>query len=455
MDDRHIYTVSEINSRIRSLLEHRFPFLSVSGEISNLRRPYSGHLYFTLKDDQGQIKAVLFKMQQRYLRQLPADGQAVICRGRLTVYEPRGDYQLIVDSIDFHGAGALQIAFEQLKKKLQAEGLFAREHKMHLPAMPGHITLITSPQGAAVHDFIRIARRRFPPIRLAVYPVAVQGEQAALEIIKALRLINAKLATDIIVLCRGGGSLEDLQPFNDEQLARTIFSSKVPVVSGIGHEIDFTIADFVSDLRAPTPSSAAELILPDAETLRKNITSLRDRLVHLMLQRMDQLNAELAFRRRILGDLSSLLSGLFLRIDQQSNILVRAMANIIGEKRQRVGSEQLRLERRNPESMRQVAAGRLTALQTRLMGAAQQILFSREQTLKRQSTLLDAVSPRATLARGYAIVRKKKTGAVVLDSSAITPGEQAGILLHRGQIDVTVERCIHEKEQQQKKPGKE
>jgi exodeoxyribonuclease VII large subunit len=446
MDNHHIYTVSELNSRIRSLLEHRFPFLSVSGEISNLRRPYSGHLYFTLKDDQGQIKAVLFKMQQRYLLQQPADGQAVICRGRLTVYEPRGDYQLIVDSIDFHGAGALQIAFEQLKKKLAAEGLFADEHKKPLPEIPRHITLITSPGGAAVHDFIRIARRRFPQIQLAVYPVAVQGGQAAKEMIDALTLVHKKLSTDIIVLCRGGGSIEDLQPFNDEQLARTIFSSKIPIVSAVGHEIDFTIADFVSDLRAPTPSAAAELVLPDASTLKEKITTLRDRLGRLIERQLDHLEDRLALQRQILGDLSSLLSGLFLRVDQQSILLVRSMENILAANRERISTLQLRLERSNPEGLRQVSIGRLTGLQKRLARAIRQILLTKKQLLRQQITLLEAVSPQATLARGYAIVRKKQTGEVVLDSSDINPGEQARILLHRGQLDVTVESCAYERE---------
>ncbi len=446
MDNHHIYTVSELNSRIRSLLEHRFPFLSVSGEISNLRRPYSGHLYFTLKDDQGQIKAVLFKMQQRYLPQQPADGQSVICRGRLTVYEPRGDYQLIVDSIDFHGAGALRIAFDQLKKKLASEGLFAGEHKKPLPKIPGHITLVTSPRGAAVHDFIRIARRRFPQIRLAVYPVAVQGEQAAEEMVDAISLINKKLTTDIIVLCRGGGSLEDLQPFNDEQLARAIFNSKIPVVSAVGHEIDFTIADFVSDLRAPTPSGAAEVVLPDADTLKEKTISLHDRLVRLMERQLDHLEDRLALLKQVLGDLSSPLSGLFLRVDQQGIFLVRSMENILAADRQRINRLQLRLERNNPESLRQVSIGRLTALQKRLVRAAHQILLSRAQSLKQQSILLEAVSPQATLARGYAVVRKKQTGEIVLDSRDINPGEQARILLYRGQLDVTVESCSYEGE---------
>ncbi|HHD63976.1 MAG TPA: exodeoxyribonuclease VII large subunit, partial [Desulfobulbaceae bacterium] len=303
-----------------------------------------------------------------------------------------------------------------------------------------------SPRGAAVHDFIRIARRRFPQIRLAVYPVAVQGEQAAEEMVDAISLINKKLTTDIIVLCRGGGSLEDLQPFNDEQLARAIFNSKIPVVSAVGHEIDFTIADFVSDLRAPTPSGAAEVVLPDADTLKEKTISLHDRLVRLMERQLDHLEDRLALLKQVLGDLSSPLSGLFLRVDQQGIFLVRSMENILAADRQRINRLQLRLERNNPESLRQVSIGRLTALQKRLVRAAHQILLSRAQSLKQQSILLEAVSPQATLARGYAVVRKKQTGEIVLDSRDINPGEQARILLYRGQLDVTVESCSYEGE---------
>jgi len=444
MNRNHIYTVSELNGSIRSLLENRFPYLSVTGEISNLRKPYSGHVYFTLKDDRGQIKAVLFKMQQRYLEQQPADGQAVICRGRLSVYEPRGDYQLIVDHIDFHGAGNLQIAFEQLKKKLAAEGLFAEETKKVLPALPGHITLITSPRGAAVHDFIRIATRRFPRIKLAVYPVAVQGDQAATEIVRALKHINAELDTDIVVLCRGGGSIEDLQPFNDEQLARAIYDSVLPVVSAVGHEIDFTIADFVSDLRAPTPSAAAELLLPDAAVLADRIKTLRDRITRLTRQQVDRACDRLTLQQQKLGDFSAPLANLFIRVDQESMSLARSMENILRAHKERINAIQLRLERQNPDTRLQISIDRLAALQKRLVRAGSQIITSNSQLLQQQVSLLEVVSPHATLARGYAIVRKKKGLEVVTDSDKIKPGEQAEILLHRGRVDVTVDSCFGE-----------
>ena len=285
MNNQKIFSVSELTGTIKRMLEGRFPFVHVAGEISNLRQPGSGHLYFTLKDDRAQIKAVLFKMQQRYLEKPPKNGQMVICRGRLSVYEPRGDYQLIVDALDLHGAGELQIAFEQLKRKLAEEGIFDQSVKKELPPLPRHITLVTSPTGAAVHDFIRIAQNRFPQARISVYPVAVQGDTAAKEIRQAIIDINDHLDTDIIVLCRGGGSIEDLWAFNDEQLARAIYASVVPVVSAVGHEVDVTIADFAADLRAPTPSGAAEMILPDSSGLADRIAGLARRISHSMQSR--------------------------------------------------------------------------------------------------------------------------------------------------------------------------
>ncbi len=442
MDLQHIFTVSELNTRIRSLLEQRFSWLSVSGEISNLRRPYSGHLYFTLKDDRAQLKAVLFKMQQRYLEQQPADGLEVICHGRLSVYEPRGDYQLIVDTIDFHGSGALRAAFEQLKKKLDAEGLFDLRHKKKLPVLPQHITLVTSPKGAAVHDFIRIARRRFPGIRLAVYPVAVQGPEAPTEICRAIDLLNGLSTTDIIVLCRGGGSIEDLQAFNDEQLARTIFNSDIPIVSGVGHEIDFTIADFVSDLRAPTPSAAAELVVPDRESLTGMVGSLQRRLVRAQQAQIDRLSDRLALHGQKIGALSSLLAELFFRVDQQSMLLIHAILRKLNRKQQTIDAMLARLELQNPHHGLQAAQARITELETRMTRAIQQILDVRSSKVSQQSLLLEAVGPRNTLARGYAIVKDKRTGKVVTDSSALKAGDQARIFLDRGSVDVTVDRCF-------------
>ena len=278
-----ILSITEITQSITGLLEPEFPFATVAGEVSNLKRPYSGHLYFTIKDDNAQLKAVLFKQQQRYLSDLPRDGQQIVCRGRISVYEPRGEYQLIVDFLQARGEGSQQLLFEQLKKQLAEEGLFAAEHKKPIPFLPAKIALITSPDGAALYDFLKIALTRFPAIPIEILPVRVQGEEAANEIINGLALINNRKSSEVIVICRGGGSLEDLWPFNEERLARAIHASEIPVVSAIGHEIDFTIADFVADLRAPTPSAAAESIVPDIFKLRQFLDSLKQRLLSVTI----------------------------------------------------------------------------------------------------------------------------------------------------------------------------
>ncbi len=437
--NKKIYSVSELNSSIRSLLENRFSLINVAGEVSNLRQPFSGHLYFTLKDDRGQVKAVLFKMQQRYLAHLPEDGQMVICRGKISVYEPRGDYQLIVEHLDFHGAGQLQAAFERLKQKLSAEGLFNQERKKAIPEIPSHITLITSPQGAAVHDFLQVARRRFPGTKITVYPVVVQGDQAAMEIITGLELVNRHIDTDVIVICRGGGSIEDLQPFNNEQLARTIAASKIPVVNAVGHEIDFTIADFVSDLRAPTPSAAAELILPDGDAFKKQLAIVRIRLVRSMNRTLSACTDRLLLNKQKIGDLSSLFTNLLIRIDQYSMRFCRSMEQILSKDEQKIVSLQLSLERQNPHIRLQLAINHISELSNRLARAVQQNLNNHAFQLGQQRTKLETVSPLATMARGYAIIRKKN-GAVVIDSSQLQEQEIIEAFLHRGRIEAVVEK---------------
>ncbi len=263
-----IQSVTEITQSIKLLLENGFAFVAVCGEVSNLKQPYSGHLYFTLKDTGAQIKAVLFKTQRRYLAAEMADGVQVICRGRISVYEPRGDYQLVVDSVEFAGAGDRLAAFEQLKEKLNSEGLFAEAHKKKLPLLPQGIALITSPRGAAVHDFLTVAGRRFPSIPIEIHPVAVQGDHAAAEIGAAVKAACHRNRAEVIVICRGGGSAEDLSPFNSEELARTVYQATIPVVSAVGHEVDYTILDFVADHRCPTPTAAAEAVLPDRSRLK-------------------------------------------------------------------------------------------------------------------------------------------------------------------------------------------
>jgi exodeoxyribonuclease VII large subunit len=440
MDERTVLTVTELSGTIRSLLENRFPFVSVVGEISNLHKPYSGHLYFTLKDHNAQIRAVLFKMQQRYLQETPKDGARVICRGRVTVYEPRGEYQLIVDTIDFHGTGDLLRKVELLKQKLAAEGLFDEHLKRPPPLFPHHITLITSPRGAAVHDFIRIATRRYPPLHIAVYPVSVQGDHAAAEIISALDDINARLATDAVVLCRGGGSIEDLQAFNDENLARAIRRSSLPVISAVGHEIDFTIADFAADLRAPTPSGAAEMLLPDMVALRRRLESSDNRLKRTLIGLVGRQEQRLTLARHRLQSASRPLDRLTLRLDQLSLNLELAMTNFLTETGRNLDGLAHRLQRHSPVHRLNLDGQKLHTLHTRMLHAVKALLLAREDQFSRVAGVLHAVSPLATLARGYAIIRKiGKEKSVVTAESQVQPGETVEVILHQGNLRCRVE----------------
>ncbi len=440
MDNRQILTVSELNGSIRTLLENRFPFISVAGEISNLHRPYSGHLYFTLKDANAQIKAVLFKTQQRYLPEPPKDGMHVVCRGRISVYEPRGEYQLIVDTVDFRGAGALQLAFEQLKSRLAAEGLFDEHLKRPPPSLPRHITLITSPQGAAVHDFIRIATRRYPPIRIAVYPVTVQGDRAAAEMIQALADINAGPATDVIVLCRGGGSIEDLWAFNDEQLARAIRRSRLPVVSAVGHEIDFTIADFAADLRAPTPSGAAELLVPDRQALQRRVENCRARLQRTMGNRIERYQQRLLLARHQLEAMPHPLDRLMLQVDQMSLSLELSIKTRLAAKAQQLARAAFHLEQRNPAHRLALHTQQVRGLHKRTTQAIRSLVQTKEEQFAQAAGVLQAVSPLATLARGYAIVRKiEGKKKVVTAESQVMVNQRLEVRLHHGALRCRVE----------------
>lgn len=457
MASSRIFTVSEINASIRGLVEVQFPFVNIAGEISNLRKPLSGHCYFTLKDDQSQIRAVLFKMQRRYLSSDPADGQMVICRGRISVYEPRGEYQLIVDSIDFHGTGAMQLEFEKLKQKLAAEGLFAREAKKTLPFFPEHITLITSPQGAAVHDFIKVAQARCPQTKIAVYPVSVQGDAAADEIVDALGTINRLLATDIIVLCRGGGSIEDLWSFNEEKVARAIAASTIPVVSAIGHEIDFTIADFTADLRAPTPSAAAEMILPETEGLKSQVKQLLSRQARRVTYLLTQLRDRVTANRQRLSTVRHPLDHLTMKLDHTAADFHRAFTSQLIAKQHWLDRATQKIHRNNPATRLLLQRQKLKELHRRLLFAAQASIDNRHEILARAAGLLNAVSPLSTLARGYAMAKTPQPGGkIITDVEQVQVGDRLDVILYRGSLECRIEKtgenrlreqmlCIQEK----------
>ncbi|MCL7487425.1 MAG: exodeoxyribonuclease VII large subunit [Desulfobulbaceae bacterium] len=441
MSNSRIFTVSEINASIRGLIEVQFPFVSIAGEISNLRQPLSGHCYFTLKDEHSQIRAVLFKMQQRYLVTDPADGQMVICRGRISVYEPRGEYQLIVDTVDFHGTGIMQLEFEKLKRQLAAQGLFDKERKKPLPFFPGHITVVTSPKGAAVHDFIKVARARCPQTKIAVYPVSVQGKAAGGELVEALATINSLLDTDIIVLCRGGGSLEDLWAFNEEKVVRAIAGSAVPVVSAVGHEIDFTIADFAADLRAPTPSAAAEMILPETAALRARILQLQARQAKSVTSLLGWFHDRVAMHKQRLTTLRYPLDHLSLRLDHAAARFHRSLGTLLQGKQHELDQAAQRIRRFDPASRLQLQHQKLVDLRRRLLRSARATVENRQDSLARAAGLLDAVSPLSTLARGYAIARTSQPDEkVITDVTQIEVGDRIEVILHRGTLGCRIEK---------------
>ena len=447
-----ILTVSQISRSIRNLLEGEFRFVRVSGEISNLSRPYSGHSYFTLKDEGAQLRAVLFKGQQRFLAEEIRDGRQVVCHGRISVYEPRGDYQLIVDTIDFHGAGLLQLQFEELKRRLAAEGLFDEERKKAIPAFPKKITLITSPSGAAVHDFLKIWRNRSWGATIQIFPVRVQGAGAAEEIAKAITRINrikttdTSLRPDIIVLCRGGGSLEDLWAFNEECVARAIAGSALPIVSAIGHEVDFTIADFCADLRAPTPTGAAEQLIPDKARVKSQVLLCKKQLATLLLQKINDYSRQVSQNRRLLGDLGMTLSHFTLQIDHSTSRLTHSLERLLQEQTLRLEKTLSRLQRQSPTTRVTIQSERLRHASEKLCQQIQVLLQQKRAAFFAQAALLDTVSPLATLARGYAIVRRKKSEKqqeeIISRSGQVHPGEAIEIVLHDGRLECEVNRVI-------------
>ena len=439
-----ILTVTELTRSIRGLLETEFPFVTVKGEISNLRQPYSGHLYFTLKDENSQLRTVFFKPQQKYVRELPVDGQQVICRGRLSVYEPRGEYQLIIDYVEKLGTGELQIAFENLKLKLDSEGLFAQDRKKEIPKFPSRIALVTSPEGAALHDFLKIALHRFPSQPIEIFPVRVQGREAAPEICAALTVLNKLKRSDVIVLCRGGGSIEDLWPFNDERVARAIYESAIPVVSAIGHEIDFTIADFVADLRAPTPSAAAEIVVPNRQILAEHVQRLKLILAKTALNNIKDKRQRLIILRGMLVDPGNQINNYFIRLDHAVSSLVHAHSSFLSRYTLQLETLAGRLHKFSP--VQQIAFKKqwLHEITRRLHFIMVQQMATKEERLRTVTALLGAVSPLGILKRGYAIVRsgpqEKPPVELIRSVKQVSIGKNLEVTLQEGRIDCEVKK---------------
>lgn len=395
MLEPRVLKVSQINSLSRAILEANFACVLIEGEISNLVEPNSGHIYFSLKDELAQARAVMFRHHKAALKFQPKNGSYVVVTAQVSLYEPRGDYQLIIEKMELAGVGVLHAKFLQLKAKLEAEGLFDIKYKKLLPKLPQCIGVITSPTGAVIRDIISVLKRRFPSVEVVIYPVQVQGSVAAEQVITALQVANVRNECEVIILARGGGSLEDLWTFNEEAVARGIFASKIPVVSAIGHETDFTIADFVADMRAPTPSVAAELVVPDITAWCHTLDKLRERLIYVMQDKLQQFG--------------SLLLNLKKRL--------RHPRYYLAEKMQRLDE----IERRLSLAMR----NHLVYLQHRLA---------------KISGALDMVSPLATLVRGYAII--SKDGKVVSKTTDVVVGDKVQARLVDGELQCLVQEKI-------------
>lgn len=436
---RKIYSVSELSQEIRNQLEEHFADLWVTGEVSNFRAAVSGHCYFTLKDANAQLRAVCFRNQARYLKFKPQDGISVIARGRLSVYEARGEYQLLVEYLEPAGLGALQLAFEQLKAKLAAEGLFEPARKKPLPLLPRTVGIVTSPTGAVIRDILRILRRRFRNMNVILYPVKVQGEGAAQEIARGIEYLSRRTSVDVMIVARGGGSLEDLWAFNEETVARAITASGIPIISGVGHETDFTIADFVADLRAPTPSAAAELVVHRkqdfvaelenrarrmSQVLRLKLSEARQRLTELRMHRVFQtLVAKVGERAQRVDDcVVALDRRIRHRLSLARQEWLRASSGVVRYDFQRLlGLKRAALDERNK----------------RFETEFERYLVERRNRLGQAQAILRERSPLVILERGYSITRDA-AGRIIRDPADVRVGSDISIRLARGELGATV-----------------
>jgi len=393
MFQEQILSVSRLVGLLREVVEDNFLEVSVEGEISNFAAPSSGHFYFTLKDSRCQVRAVMFRQHNRLLKVSPEDGMQVICRGRLTVYPQRGELQMVVEHLELQGAGGLQAAYEELRQRLEQEGLFAPERKRALPTYPKSVAVVTSATGAAIRDILQVLQRRAAGVRVVVCPVRVQGEGSAEEIVRAVELVNRHQAADVLIVGRGGGSLEDLWAFNEEPVARALYASRIPVISAVGHEVDTTISDFVADHRAPTPSAAAEIVARSCQEIEAHLDHLQRRLIHAQQSRIERL-----------ADRLESLSG-----------RLRSPRQMVVDMQQRLRTSRERLER-----------GMRYALERK------------HAALKHALGRLEAYSPQLTLERGYSIVTRADGQSVVTSASQASPGETLGVRFAQGRVQVTV-----------------
>jgi exodeoxyribonuclease VII large subunit len=435
---RDIYTVSRLNREVRTVLEGSFPLIWLEGEISNLARPGSGHWYFTLKDEAAQVRCAMFRNRNMLVKGKPENGMQVLVRARIGLYEARGEYQLVIEHLEEAGDGALRRAFEALKAKLDAAGLFDVAHKQAIPALPRCIGVITSPTGAAIHDILTTLKRRFPGIPVILYPVPVQGAEAAAEIARMISLAGERSECDVLLLARGGGSLEDLWAFNEEVVARAIYACPIPIVAGIGHEVDITIADFVADQRAPTPTAAAELVSPNQQEWRQRLLQLHTRLQRTAVRSIETRQQQLRYVSSRLPQPARRLEERLQRLDELALRRNHAMQHLLRHRTAAVSMMQERLQQFSP--LQRLDQYRLQNhnLGQRLLTGLRHRLQRHQQQLHHLAHTLDTVSPLATLSRGYAIVTTAADDKIVRRASEVNPGDAIHTRLAQGRLVSTV-----------------
>jgi exodeoxyribonuclease VII large subunit len=437
---QEIYSVSRLNREVRLLLEENFLVLWVEGEISNFAAPHSGHWYFSLKDSGAQVHCAMFKLQNRRLAFIPKEGMQVLVKGRVSLYEGRGDFQLLVDHIEDAGIGKLQKEFEALKKHLLAAGLFDAAHKKPLPIIPQSIGVITSPTGAAIHDILHVLNRRFPCIPIVIYPTLVQGGLAAVNIVNTIQTANRRAECSVLILARGGGSLEDLWPFNEEIVAHAIYHSLIPIISGVGHEIDFTIADFVADLRAPTPSAAAELVTPDKNELLATIAQTEKQLLRLLQQKLQQFQQHLAWITQHLQQQHP--QHRFTEKAQQLDFfelaLVRLQLKLFNHVQAKLDTYRAKLEGLTPYHRIRELKQHCALQQEKLENQSLTVLQQQQQSLTNAAAKLDTLSPLATLKRGFAIATLTKNQTVLRSAQQVKQGDNIRVQLMEGSLECVI-----------------
>tara|TARA_B100001173_G_scaffold48686_1_gene39482 strand:+ start:1893 stop:3254 length:1362 start_codon:yes stop_codon:yes gene_type:complete len=439
-DEQSVISVSELNKKAKSLLEKGIPKLWIEGEISNLAKPASGHMYFSLKDEMSQIRCAWFKQRQLQNTLNIVNGSKMLALGKIGLYEPRGEYQFIVEKMEIAGEGDLKRKYEDLKRKLSAEGIFSEENKSELPNLPKRIGVITSPSGAAVQDILTVLNRRFPIIPIIIFPVAVQGEQAAPQIQNALEKANFRADCDLLILARGGGSLEDLWAFNEEIVARAIFDSEIPIISAIGHETDVTISDFTADLRAPTPSGAAELAVPDQHDWIKSIDNISEKINTIITQQINSKSQLSDWINKRLSQSSPMMT--VKRQIEKSNNLQKMLSSSILQNlsRQEKNIHQLKsnLNEVSPRLKIHTQLSRIKELNQKITSCSDHLLEGLNNRIKLASKTLNSVSPLRTLDRGYAIARDAKTKNVIMSADTIEIENDIEVKLAKGEIKVTV-----------------